>query len=230
MPKDPDAETSQRDPDSEEPDGEDAPLGERPAEPATDSSAEQAPRAAAAPRKRRRPKKKRPLPRTEEQIDSPKPLTLWLLGVVTSATLVMWGGARLACNYRGDAPKPTPQLSTAALAGTPKDAAIELAQRWATQNFAGALALSKGRLADEIQQEKQKTCGSNDAACKEKSEELARRVLSRGVLLSQDTTSALVRVTSTLPNGSKTVLLRMEPEGAIWKGVERTADTAAAKR
>jgi hypothetical protein len=54
-------------------------------------------------------------------------------------------------------------------------------------------------------------------------------VLSRGVLLNQDTTSALVRVTSTLPNGPKTVLLRMEPDGALWKGVERTADTAAAK-
>jgi hypothetical protein len=228
MPKDPDAETSQPDRDSEEPDAEDAPLPDSAATPPAKESEDARRRTSAAPRKRRRPKK-RPLPRTEAEIDSPKPLTLWLLGVMTSATLVMWGSARLACNYRGDPPKPAPQLSTAALARTPKDAAIELAQRWATQNFSGALELSKGRLAEEIQQEKRKACGSNEAACKQKSEQLAASVLSRGVLLSQDTTSALVRVTSTLPSGSKTVLLRMEPDGAIWKGVERTADTAAAK-
>lgn len=227
MPKDPDAETSQPDTDSEEPDGEGAPNSEAAAEPAPEKPARAKAVAGGAPRKRRRPKQKRSLPRTEEEIDSPKPLTLWLLGVMTSATLVMWGSARLACNYRGDSPKATPQLNTAALSRTPKDAAIELAQRWATQNYSGALELSKGQLAQDIQQEKQKACGGNEAACKQKSAELAARVLTRGVLVSQDSTSALVRVTSTLPDGSKTVLLRLEPEGPIWKGVERTADTAA---
>src|SRR5687768_6729031 len=200
MPKDPDAETSQPDTDSE-PDGEGAPSSEAAPEPVLEKPARAKAAAGAAPRKRRRPKQKRPLPRTEEEIDSPKPLTLWLLGVMTSATLVMWGSARLACNYRGDPPKAAPQLDTAALSRTPKDAAIELAQRWATQNYSGALELSKGQLARDIQQEKQKACGGNEAACKQKSEELAASVLTRGVLLSQDSTSALVRVTSTLPNG-----------------------------
>jgi hypothetical protein len=227
MPKDPDAEASQPDTDSEEPDGEGAEDSEAAPEPVPEKPARVKKAAAgAAPRKRRRPKQKR-LPRTEEEIDSPKPLTLWLLGVMTSATLVMWGSARLACNYRGDAPKATPQLNTAALSRTPKDAAIELAQRWATQDYSGALELSKGQLAQDIQQEKQKACGGNEAACKQKSAELAASVLTRGVLISQDSTSALVRVTSKLPSGSKTVLLRLEPEGPIWKGVERTADTAA---
>ncbi|HMJ13751.1 MAG TPA: hypothetical protein VK524_20180 [Polyangiaceae bacterium] len=225
MPKDPDAGTSQSEPDSEEPDSEAAPA-EREPKPAATEPASERPKRTAAARKRRRPKQKRPIPRTEEEIDSPKPLTLWLLGVMTSATLVMWGSARLACNYKGDAPKKAPELSTAALARTPKDAAMEVGQRWATYDFAGALELSKAAVAEELKQEKQKACSSDEAACKKKHDDLASKVLTRGVLLSQDSTSALVRVISTLPDGSKTLILRMEPDGAIWKAVERTADTA----
>src|SRR5687768_13815517 len=49
----------------------------------------------------RRPGKRKPkLPRTEAEIDSPKPLTLVLLGAMSLLTLALWGSARVACNER----------------------------------------------------------------------------------------------------------------------------------
>jgi hypothetical protein len=174
--------------------------------------------------KRRKPK--RALPRTEREIDSPKPLTLWLLGVMTSATLVMWGSARLACSYRGDPPKKAPELGTAALARTPKDAAIELAQRWTTRDFAGALELSKGAAAEELKREMQKACGSDPAGCKEKAKALDAQVFSRGALLRQDGSGAIVRVNTSAPDGKKERVLRVEPDGKLWKVTDLRAKPA----
>lgn len=222
MPKDRDLEASESDADNdEEMEEEEAPRAEK----SDRSAAARRKEAREVPRRpKKRSKKKPPLPQTEAEIDSPKPLTLWMLGALAAATLIMWGSARFACNQQGTIAKQPPELPLVELARTPKDAAIELAQRWATYNFNGALELSKGSVAEELKAQKQRECPSGDT-CSRKHAELSKEVLTTGALLEQDSSSALVRVSTTAPDGAKSYLLKLEPDGRIWKAIERRPES-----
>ena len=97
------------------------------------------------PRRRKKKKRpKRPLPRSEAEIDSPDMQTLWMLGSLAGLVLIMWGGARFACNAHPDETRKPREITTSELASDPKEAAIELAQRWAIKNFDGALEFATG--------------------------------------------------------------------------------------
>jgi hypothetical protein len=232
MPKEPELETSDSAPDSDEADE----AGEAKNAATDESASDQAPRrprkgtveAAARRAKRKRAKQKPVLPRTEAEIDSPKPLTLWMLGVMSAATLIMWGTARFACNQQGAIAKEPATLPTEKLASTPKDAAIELQQRWATYDFARAQDLAKGAAGQQLAKDRQ-SCERDSASCQRKKQELADRVATSAALLRREPTSAVVRVTSVGTDTGKQVwLMDLEQDGAIWKATTRRADEPVA--
>ena len=63
----------------------------------------------------------------------------------------------------------------------------------------------------------QTACGSDPAGCKEKAKALDAQVFSRGALLRQDGSGAIVRVNTSAPDGKKERVLRVEPDGKLWK-------------
>jgi hypothetical protein len=178
-----------------------------------------------------RPKKKKskrprpPIPRTEEEIDSPTKQTVGMLGILCIMTIIMWAFARGACNYHPPKETRVPRkVTTADLAHDPKNAAIELQQRWLTRDFDGALELANPAVAQQIQQDK----AACDAACLAKKPDLEKTVLTSAEVLDVNPMGAAVRVTSVgLPNGKKTYLMHMERADAIWKANDRTVDTGA---
>jgi hypothetical protein len=173
--------------------------------------------------KKKRPK--RPLPRTELEINAPDPQTLWMLGALSGAVLLMWGAARFACNAHPDETKQPREIATKDIASDPKAAAIELELRRATQNFAGALELAKGELATELEREKQK-CDSAPGSCDPKKFE--GKVVTTGQLLSRSPTTAIARVTTSVEGKSESRIVTLEPETGFWKAVSRRPDTGEA--
>jgi hypothetical protein len=171
------------------------------------------------PRSARRPQA--PMP-SESVINSPKPQTLFMLGVVTFVTLVSWGAARFACNAHPPHSFPPRQVSLQVLARDPKDAAIELQQRWATHEFAGALKLASGAVAGAIAKG-QKACEANQTSCDAERKKLAKSVFTTGELVSMDGQTAQVRVTSTgLPGGAKSYVMQLSRSGELWKASLRS--------
>jgi hypothetical protein len=175
-----------------------------------------------------RPKKKKakrprpPIPKTEEEINSPTKQTVGMLGILGIMTVVMWALARGGCNYHPPKETRTPrQVTTEDLARDPKNAAIELQQRWLTHDFSGALELATGDVAKQIQTE-QAAC---NAACLGEKKELAGKVLTSAVILDANMMGATARVASVgLAGGSKVFLMRMERAESIWKATMRKAD------
>ncbi len=188
-----------------------------------------------APRRARRPVKSRPKrppapPKqlTEKEINSPEPQTLVMLGVVALMTLIMWGTARFACNaHPAQTVKPR-EVSTRELARDPKDAAVELEQRWATKRYGAALELATGGLVTELTKDK-KACDANKKACAAESKKLSAEVLTTGEMLSREPAGAVVRVTSSGgPGGKQSYLIHLGFDGTIWKADSRKPATGAA--
>ena len=176
--------------------------------------------------KRKKAKRPRPpIPRTEEEIDSPTKQTVGMLGVLCIMTIVMWAFARGACNYHPPKETRVPRnVTTADLAHDPKNAAIELQQRWLTRNFDGALELAGGDVTAQVQHDK----AACDAACLAKRPALEKTVLTSAEILDVNPLGATARVTSTgLPDGPKSYLMHMERADTIWKASDRTVDTGA---
>jgi hypothetical protein len=178
------------------------------------------------PRRKKAKRPKLPIPQTEEEINSPDKQTLGMLAVLGILTLIMWSFARGACNFHPPKESRRPRtVTTAELARDPKDAAVELQQRWATKNYAGALELSTEALSAEIKSE-QAACDANAGACKKERAELAKKVQTVAALLERDMTTAAVRVTTLgLPGGPKTHLMRVERADSIWKVTARVPDS-----
>jgi len=175
-----------------------------------------------------RPKKKKlkrprpPIPKTEEEIDSPSKMTVGMLGVLGLLTVIMWALARGGCNYHPPKETRVPrEVTTEDLARDPKNAAIELQQRWLTHDFTRAAELATGEVAQQLQQEK----AACNAACLAEKKALSEKVLSSAVILDANMMSATARVTSVgLPGGPKVFLLRMERAESIWKASLRKPD------
>jgi hypothetical protein len=181
------------------------------------------------PRKGKRKRAKRQLPRTEAELNAPDSQTLWMLGALASMVLIMWGSARFACNAHPDETRKPREIATSEVATDPKGAAVELAQRWATRSFDGALELASGALAGELQQEKAQ-CEGNPQ-CTGEREALKMKVLTTGELLARQPTSAMVRVSSTgLADGQKSYILQLESDGKNWKANKRLPADAAVPR
>jgi len=197
-------------------------------EPESPSASDQKPKSAApasaapGPKKKKAKKPKPYIPRTEEEIDSPSKQTLGMLGILGIMTIVMWAFARGGCNYHPPKESRTPRVvTTADLAHDPKNAAMEVQQRWLTHNFDGALELASGNAAADLKADK----AACDAACLGQRKALADKVLTVADVLDANLSSATVRVTSSgLPGGAKTFLYRLERTDAIWKATDRAPD------
>jgi hypothetical protein len=162
----------------------------------------------------------------ETSINAPSRQTLGMIGAMALATLVMWGTAKTACNAHPAQTRKPRELATAELAKDPKAAALEMAQRWASYNFDGALELSMDKVEGEIRAAKD-AC-AKDAACTTASKKEYTTALATAVLLGRDGAKATVRVTGL--GGAlegKTTLYEVELAGPIWK-VARTTDKAPA--
>jgi len=174
------------------------------------------------PKKKKLKRPKPPIPKTEEEIDSPSKMTVGMLGILGGLTVIMWALARGGCNYHPPKETRVPRVvTTEELARDPKNAAVELQQRWLTHDFAGAAELATGEAAQQLQQDK----AACNAACQADKKALSEKVLTSAVVLEANMMGATARVTSVgLPGGSKTYLLRMERADSIWKATLRKPD------
>jgi hypothetical protein len=174
------------------------------------------------PKKKKAKRPKPPIPKTEEEIDSPSKMTVGMLGVLGGLTVIMWALARGGCNYHPPKETRVPRVvTTEELARDPKNAAIELQQRWLTHDFAGAAELASGEVAQLLQQEK----AACNAACLAEKKSLSEKVLTSAVILDANMMGATARVTSVgLPGNPKVFLVRMERADSIWKASLRKPD------
>lgn len=167
--------------------------------------------------------RKAPLP-SEREINSPDFRTLVMLGSVFIVTLGSWGAARFACNVHTPVNREPNAQTTAKLSENPKDAAIELYQRWQTLDFDGALELATGSLAQRIQTDREK-CAANESDCAHKRKERSKGLATRGILLSENGDRAVAKVESSLGDQDvATAQLTLVREGPIWKATESSAD------
>jgi hypothetical protein len=190
---------------------------------ADEQNAEKAPVSAAdRPKKKKAKRPRQPIPRTEPEINSPTKQTLGMLGVLGAMTIVMWALARGGCNYHPPKETRTPRkVTTEELARDPKNAAIELQQRWLTRDFAGAGELATGEVAQQLQQDK----AACNAACLAEQKSLASKVLTSAVVLDANILGATVRVTSLgASGGPKVFLMRLERSESVWKATMRKPD------
>jgi hypothetical protein len=162
---------------------------------------------------------------SEKVIDAPRPQTLGMLGAVCAATLIMWSAGRIACNYHPPTETRKPRdVPTAELANDPKNAAIEVQQRWSKLDFARALELATGSAAEAIRAE-QKKCQADSRSCDARRKQLESKIITTAALLQRESSSALVRVTTRGSDGPGTYLMELEPAGSLWKAKSRRPDT-----
>jgi hypothetical protein len=175
---------------------------------------------------------KRPskLPKTEDQLDEPGWQGLGMLGVIAVSTIFMWAAAYFpifygsSCNAHPPDSKKAKVGTTAELASTAKDAAIELVQRWTSKDFAGALEIAKGQAADELRAEKQ-ACEANKAACDARKKELEGKVVTMADVLTQDSALTRTRVYTRVGEGeTQRYLVEVVPDGQIFKATRRTPE------
>jgi len=174
------------------------------------------------PKKKKLKRPKPPIPKTEEEIDSPSKMTVGMLGILGGLTVIMWALARGGCNYHPPKETRVPRVvTTEELAKDPKNAAVELQQRWLTHDFAGAAELATGDVVAQLQQDK----AACNAACLAEKKSLSEKVLTSAVILDANMMGATARVTSVgLPGGQKVFLMRMERAESIWKATMRKPD------
>src|SRR6185436_3753113 len=150
--------------------------------------------------------------------------TLLMLGVMCFMTIMLWGFARGGCNYHPPRETRRPRaVKTEELARDPKDAALEMQQRFVQLDFPGALELAADSAEAEVKK-KQADCAGKVAACAEEKKK-NERTATTSALLERDMGTATARVTSfTPPSGKVANIVRLERRGQLWKVVSLTPD------
>jgi hypothetical protein len=180
-------------------------------------------------RKKKTKRPKAPIPRTEREIDAPDRVTLLMLGVMGFMTIVLWAFAKGGCNYHPprETRRPRP-VKTEELARDPKDAALEMQQRFVQYDFDGALELSADAAETQVKQRKAECAGKVKECAENKKKN--ERTATTAVLLERDMGSAVVRATSaTPPSGKLANILKLERRGPTWKVVSFAADDGSYK-
>lgn len=183
----------------------------------------------------RRKKKKKVAPKqviqqlSEDQIRAPDKQTLVMLGVLSALAIVLWAFAHAGCNYHPPRETRRPRdVKTVELVREPKDAAIEFQQRLLTLNYAGALEIAGGTLAQTVK-DQQRDCAPKDPKCVERKKNL-EQVITSAVVLERTPFNARVRVTThKLPGGAKTFLSLVERDSSGWKVTAQVPDGPDAK-
>jgi hypothetical protein len=157
---------------------------------------------------------------TEQALNSPSPLTLRLLGVIFAATFIPWVGAKVACNRREGPTRPPLELPVAELSKQPKDAAIELQQRAATNHFREAAELAKGDVAVELLAADAR-CQAEPLPC-EQARARSQTIFTRAVVVRRGPLVAEVRAESDFGAGRvERFTMRLEPDAGRWYVVSR---------
>lgn len=132
-----------------------------------------APMASAAPQESPRSEKTRSIP-SEAELDAPSRQTLWMLGIMASATLAMWVMGRVACNYHVPGESLTPRaLSAEERSKSAKDAAMEFARAIEAGDFATARLVATGAALSFVE-EQEKAC--SDCAARQSAKQSIRMV------------------------------------------------------
>jgi hypothetical protein len=161
------------------------------------------------------------LPRTEEELNAPTPLTLRLLAVMFIATFLPWVGAKAACNLRDAPARPPLELPAAELAKTPKGAALELQQRAASHQYREASELAKGELAAELLAADAR-CQAEPKPCEERRAQ-RDKLFTRAVLATRGPSVAHVRAQTLLGDQVlEKFAMRLSQEDGRWYVVSRT--------
>ncbi len=238
--EDSDDDASEEDGDeSDDEDADDASDGEEEEEDDEEAEAAAAAAEAAARKKKRKrareqraaadkPSKRleKPVLPPETAINAPSRQTLGMIGVMALATLVMWGTAKTACNAHPAQTRKPRALTVAELSKDPKAAALEMAQRWASYDFDGALELATDKVEAEIKTAKG-AC-EKDSACSAAAKKEYDTALAKAALLGREGAKATVRVTGL--GGAlegQTKLYEVELAGPTWK-VARVTDKVPA--
>ncbi|HEY2405556.1 MAG TPA: hypothetical protein VGI10_06125 [Polyangiaceae bacterium] len=175
------------------------------------------------PRKKKSKRPRPPLPRTEEEINSPTRQTLGMLGILGGMTLVMWALAHGACNYHPPKETRNPRaVGTPELASDPKNAAIEFQQRLLTHNFDGALELASGAEVAEVQKAK----AACNAQCLQDRSKLEKTVFTSAALIARNPLVAVARATSVGSSQSGPYEMNLEHVGQLWKVSARVPASA----
>lgn len=167
-------------------------------------------------------------PQTEAELNSPTRQTVGLLALLAIATVTIWLLGERACNYHPKRETRRPrEVTTQQLAGSPKDAAMEMQQRWATGRYAEALELAQGAVAQELTGQAAR-CDANPSGCKQQRSK-TRGTTTTATLLAMSPPapkpSALVRTTTIGPDGQQQRFrMVLVPEAGIWKVTSRTPD------
>jgi len=141
----------------------------------------------------------------EARIDAPTRQTLFMLGVITVATLVMWAAGRAACNYHVPGDGLTPRdVSFEERTRNPKGVAVEFAQALSGADFEGARRLVQPTAESLIKAEQD--CGECSG------EKAARKhIMSVADVLRASRDEAIVAVTTTgAPGGSVERVLHVQ--------------------
>jgi len=157
---------------------------------------------------------------TEAALNAPSPLTLRLLGVIFAATFIPWVGAKVACNRREGPTRPPLDLPAAELSKQPKDAALELQQRVATNHFREAAELAKGDVASELLAADAR-CQAEPPPC-EQVRAKSQSIFTRAVVVKRGPLVAEVRAESDFGEGRvERFTMRLEPDAGRWYVVSR---------
>lgn len=158
---------------------------------------------------------------SEAQIDAPSRQTLFMLGVMSLATLVFWAAGRAACNYHVPGESLTPRETTVEeRTRFPKHVGIEFMRAWGTGNFQVAAELSEGAARAWVAREKQ-----DCADCSRKAEEL----LLVGVVERANSVDSIVRVTTHAGEKSSEQLLGIERVQRKWRVTRLYSEGAVAE-
>ena len=147
-----------------------------------------------------------------------------MLGVMGVVTLALWVFARAACNYHPPRETRRPRaVKIEELAREPKDAALEMQQRFEQLDYDGAAQLAVGDAAAEVAKAKA-DCAAKTADCAMKKKQLEKSVESTAALLERSQSEATVRVTTVRPGGKDVTLDKLQRVGSIWKVASRGPD------
>lgn len=157
---------------------------------------------------------------TEQALNAPSPLTLRLLGVIFAATFLPWVAAKVACNGREGPTRPPLELPAAELSKQPKDAAIELQQRAASNHFREAAELAKGDVARDLLAADVR-CQAEPLPC-EQVRARSQTIFTRAVVVRRGPLVAEVRAESDFGAGRvERFSMRLEPDAGRWYVVSR---------
>lgn len=135
------------------------------------------------------PENTRTIP-SEAELDAPSRQTLWLLGIMTAATLLMWVLGRAACNYHVPGESLTPRaLTVEERSKSIKDAAIEFARSIEGGDFASARLVASGPALTSVETF-EKAC--NDCSARQASK---KALLVVGVVQKENGKEGYVSVT-----------------------------------